>query len=628
MSLLFIRFLTSSSLDLSTVGPYVYTRDPFFRIRAVTYAVDAEEPVQVSDPGEIEMALQLAYGDLFKRKVVFSSEFALSVLSLHSDRLLPKSFFDLRKAAALFGLPKSLSALSRTLALPFPEKPVSAFRLFADPHKEPSDDPDAFSALLAYELDALTALRRSFNNLSKSIRDLVTPMEKEMMDVTTEMNFRGVCLDTDLVHAAASMLYARELEVEKEIASVVGSSRTSDLSAWVACVTDGEVVTMTAPRISGYLSLHPDAPEETRRVLSLIIERSRTAGKKWYAMGARLSDGLIRDNLSYYGGVAGRWAGEGVQLQNLVSSPVPDPEGAVALVKKGASDTLHLTYGDLTETLGALVKYAIIPRFSNCGILSADFHAVEPTVLSWLVGDEDKLSSTDIYAYTASRLFGVPLSGVTPEMRRAGKTAEIACGYGGGPDAVLRAFASSSVSISKARATRIVGDWRAANKGVTALWQSVIPAASRALSTPRAVPLPGTSGRILLRRGETFGRHPSLLVTLPSGRTISYVGIEVAPDCSSLSYLRWTREGYKRVTALGHTLTENIVQGIARDLLADQLMCLPVSYFYPIFTVHDSVVVEAPLDRAPELKRAMEILPSWAHGLRLSVKVKASNTYC
>ena len=82
----------------------------------------------------------------------------------------------------------------------------------------------------------------------------------------------------------------------------------------------------------------------------------------------------------------------------------------------------------------------------------------------------------------------------------------------------------------------------------------------------------------------------------------------------------------------GGKLTENCVQGIARDIMAEAMLRLEANNYKVILTVHDEVIAEVPKTHGksvwdekkksftdPEFNRLMAINPEWADGCPIAV---------
>jgi len=83
--------------------------------------------------------------------------------------------------------------------------------------------------------------------------------------------------------------------------------------------------------------------------------------------------------------------------------------------------------------LGRTMRGFFIPS-PSCVLVDADYSQIELRVLAYLSGDETLIGAfeagADIHAQTASDIFGVPLSFVTPEMRKKAKAVNFGIIYG------------------------------------------------------------------------------------------------------------------------------------------------------------------------------------------------------
>ena len=120
----------------------------------------------------------------------------------------------------------------------------------------------------------------------------------------------------------------------------------------------------------------------------------------------------------------------------------------------------------------------------------------------------------------------------------------------------------------------------------------------------------------------------TLRITLPSGRPLYYpkMCIRYTQEGERLTYYgtNQTTRKWEVIETYGGKLTENIVQAIARDCLAEVLVAIEKDRKYnikTIFHVHDEVVCEV-----PEISAVVELwglrdhfarVPAWAKGLPL-----------
>lgn len=169
---------------------------------------------------------------------------------------------------------------------------------------------------------------------------------------------------------------------------------------------------------------------------------------------AACKDNRCRGMFQFYGANrTGRFAGRLVQMQNLPQNYMPDLAEARALVKAGDMEALSLLYDDVPDPLLQLVRTVFI---SSCGKLFyvADFSAIEARVIAWLAGEnwrsEVFKNGGEIYCASVSKMFKVPAEkhGVNGHIRKKGKIAELALGYGGSVGA-LKAIGTIEMGLAE-----------------------------------------------------------------------------------------------------------------------------------------------------------------------------------
>jgi hypothetical protein len=127
-----------------------------------------------------------------------------------------------------------------------------------------------------------------------------------------------------------------------------------------------------------------------------------------------------------------------------------------------------------------------------------------------------------------------------------------------------------------------------------------------------------------------------LRITLPTGRVISYPfpRLEAGKFGNAMVVFKDTAGG-KFVDcrfgqgAYGGLWTENIVQAVARDLLAAAMLRLEAAGYPIVLHVHDEVVAEVPdgFGSVEEFKRLIAILPDWAAGLPIAAKAREGQRF-
>ena len=187
------------------------------------------------------------------------------------------------------------------------------------------------------------------------------------------------------------------------------------------------------------------------------------------------------------------------------------------------------------------------------------------------------------------------------------------CGYGGGAGA-LKSMGALEMGVEEAELQNLINTWRHANPHITQFWWDVDAAAIKAVTEKKQT-----------RVGKIIFEYKSgiLFVTLPSGRKLSYVKPRMALnkfDRNGLTYEGIAENGkWGRIETYGPKLVENIVQGTARDLLAEAMLRLKKHGFDIVMHIHDEAVLEVPegVSSVEEVCAIMAVQPEWAKGLPL-----------
>lgn len=295
-----------------------------------------------------------------------------------------------------------------------------------------------------------------------------------------------------------------------------------------------------------------------------------------------------------------------------------DLELARSLVKKGRYEDMELLYDSIPNVLSELIRTAFVPG-AGCRFIVADFSAIEARVLAWLAGEDWRLevfrTHGKIYEASAAAMFHVPVEEVTKgsALRQKGKISELALGYGGAAGALI-SMGALDMGIREEELPELVAIWRSANPHITQFWWDVDAAAIRVVKEKK-----------LTRVGKIRFEYQSgiLFVTLPSDRKLSYVKPRL--ELNKFGRMGLAYEGigengkWSCLETYGPKLAENIVQGTARDLLAEAMIRLRQAGFHIVMHIHDEVVLEVPLGTASvtEICNIMAEQPEWAEGLPL-----------
>ena len=442
-----------------------------------------------------------------------------------------------------------------------------------------------------------------------------------------EMNDRGIAIDRDFVEEAVKLDSESRAKLTEEMRRRTGLENPGSVLQlkWWLAERGPRVVSLGKKEAQAMLEETED--EEVREVLKLRLQLAKSSVRKYEAMrSAVCRDGRCRGMFQFYGAPrSGRWAGRIVQLQNLPQNHMPDLDEARALVKAGDGEMLELLYGDVPQVLSELIRTAFVPGGHACFAVS-DFSAIEARVLAHLAGEKWRekvfLAGGDIYAESASRMFGVPVQkhGINGALRQKGKIAELALGYGGAKGA-LKSMGALELGLKEEELDDLVYAWRGANPKIVAFWAEVGDAARAAIRYGKAEELEHLKFEYL---------DGCLRITLPSGRALNYVGAELERGLYGDEVIRYdgldTTKHWTKLETYGPKLTENIVQAVSRDILADALERLRD---YPVVGhVHDEVIVECEDPKEAEaISALMSRSPDWLPDLKLRAEGYSCETY-
>lgn len=237
-----------------------------------------------------------------------------------------------------------------------------------------------------------------------------------------------------------------------------------------------------------------------------------------------------------------------------------------------------------------------------------------------------------IYEASASQMFGVPIEKIKKgnpeyELRQKGKVAELALGYQGGPGALIQMGALEK-GLTEEELPEIVQRWRNSNKRIVDLWYTIQNCAINCLKTGQTQ---------AMQKNIYFSiENGNLTITLPSKRQLFYIAprLEINQFGSeALSYMgqNQTTKKWERIPTYGGKLTENIIQAIARDCLAEAIKNLVNKEYKVLFHIHDEVICEVPKnDEEFNINNAIEIMchvPEWAEGIPLNANGFESDYY-
>ncbi len=325
-----------------------------------------------------------------------------------------------------------------------------------------------------------------------------------------------------------------------------------------------------------------------------VLMQAREASKTWptqikrietFKKQAACRGGNLPVYLNYYGAGPGRWSGgDGTNLQNLSV--------------RGGTRLRRQIRGLICAPLGH-------------SLVVVDSSQIEARGVDWISDQLDYLDlwrhKALIYELFAVQLYGGRVEDITGTQRSAGKTGILGAGYGMGADrCVDYARTTFKIILNLLEADRLIQLYRKTHAEVVKFWYAIDHAFKFVVCHHTTKELAGGRLQIAWVPGEKI-----ISIRLPNGRKLYYHHPRLTTK-GGQTELRTDEHAH----LWGGVLTENVVQAISRDVLAENIytlehMGIPVSLH-----VHDEVVMCVPTEQADDvLKQALEVFsqsPTWA----------------
>ncbi|MDO8615467.1 MAG: DNA polymerase I [Dehalococcoidia bacterium] len=251
----------------------------------------------------------------------------------------------------------------------------------------------------------------------KGMQRLFSEIEMPLVTVLARMELNGVAIDTGALHEMSESLTMEIRRVEEEIYASVGHDFNIGSPIQLSGILFEELRLPRTRRLkTGAYSTDQQALEGLRGlhpIVDYIYEyRELTKLKSTYLdtlpflVNPRTN--RLHTDFNQTGAATGRLSSSNPNVQNI---PV-------------------------RTALGEQIRRAFIARDAGADphLLSADYSQIELRIMAHITGDEALVEAfrrdEDIHAATASQVFGVPLEGVTPDMRRRAKVFNFGVLYG------------------------------------------------------------------------------------------------------------------------------------------------------------------------------------------------------
>jgi len=628
---------TYSDVDLGNCGVYRYVEGDF-HILLFAYAFD-DEDVRVVDMACGETLPKRVVDAIFDENVIkaaWNAQFERTCLSQYFGvRLSPDSWQCSMVWSASLSLPLKLKTAAEVLKTgeqkdDAGERLIKYFSVPCRPTKTnggrtrnlPEHDMEGWQRFKSYCLQDVRTERDIRHKLEAfPLKD----SEWDFYHMDQRINDRGIRIDRTLVEQAITcdlMLSEEMTKKAYELTGLENPNSVSQLKGWLE-ERGIEIDSLGKKDVTAMIKEIDKSglDQEALDMLKLRLQMAKSSVKKYQEADRYVcKDGRAHGLFQFSGANrTQRWAGRGIQLQNLPQNHISTLQEARDLVKLGCFDMVESIYGNTPDILSQLIRTMLIPKEGSMFVV-ADFSAIEARVLAWLAGEEWVLDAfrkgQDLYCTVASQMFHKPVvkHGINGELRQKGKIATLACGYGGSSGALI-SMGALEQGLTESELPDIIESWRLANPKIVQFWWDVEKAAIDTVKDHRE--------RTVRNVGFQFSAN-TLWIVLPSGRRLAYIKPRLQPNRFGRMAITYeglnTANKWSRGETYSGKLVENITQSTARDLLAEAMWRMEKAGLAIVGHVHDEVILEVPTGSVTveDVTRIMNENPSWAEGLPLS----------
>lgn len=637
--MLAIDFETASACDITTAGGHEYARHHTTFILCMAFAFDDEPPTVYVPQRELTRAMVKPQDFVYPivttipNKVIdyikkggevlaHNAQFDWAIWAHQMPDTAPKieQMICTSAMACSMALPASLDELTTVLKTDH-KKNAMGTRLINKMCKPPFlTSKDLLVDMVTYCAEDVKAMVSVYPRLMP-----LTAEERDVWTINARINERGLPIDTQL----ASECIRLAAEADQELAALAGMPLVglrSPKQMKARCAELGqEMDSFSKTELASTKIKNKDV----QALLDIREQVCKSSIKKFNAMlEASETDGRARGNHVYHRATTGRFAGSGIQIQNLPRPNLKNPDEVVAYI---------LQQGALPSSIGPLHKKGAISSllrsciFTHDEFYCSDFSAIEVRVIFWLADEQGGLDlyrkGEDIYCATASKVFGYPCNKKDqPRERQIGKALVLGANYGLGAQGFARNCEGQGVDLLGQDPQKLVDGYRAAFSNVPKLWQSCEKAAMAAIRNPTKT---ATAGGFL--QFKFSAKWKSLCCILPSGRVIHWPNARIEKGETPWGQVKDQihYDGYLGVTKSWGTKTthgadicQSAVQAVARDMLCNAMIYLDRAGFPIVLHVHDEIMAEMPVgaERFKEFERIMATPATWAEGCPIAVE--------
>ena len=647
-----LDFETASCCDLKKAGAWRYSEDVTTEILCLCFTVPTlGENFEIERWTPEEQSNRILRHLAQRADVMFVAHNAGFEKAIWRNIMVPlyglpdipnSRWDDTLAACAMRALPLDLDRATLHLRLSVQkDKEGSNFtKRLSKPNRKGYYDrsPESFARVYRYCQQDVLAERDLRERLGP-----LPPGERNVWLLDQRINERGIRLDLPFIEAAQRVVDRATYPLVEEFQQITGGlnvGQVAKVKAWVenqgvfldslnrealAALLGDEGTEEEVPADMGGL------PANVRRALYIRSVIGSASVKKLNRMSQCVAmDGRVRGTMQYHGAGPGRWAGRLFQPHNFPRGTIKkSPDVMVKAIMTGDPAIVERDIGPAIESVVSSLRHAIIAAPGHV-LLSGDFAGVEARLVLAASGQHDKTeimaSGQDVYCDMAQSIYKKPINKKDhPEERQTGKNSVLGLGFGMGWKKFKMKYGAG---LTEEFCQQVVKTYREEwAPGVPKMWWALEEAALETVKNGRAHEAYGALFEIEDRW---------LTMRLPSGRKLWYFNPTLVkramPWDDTDIRMAWTYKAmktgqWKTLDAFGGLLTENVIQGLARDLMVGAMFKLEKNGFPIILTVHDEIVCEPLAENADEkaFREIMEELPEWAKLIKMPVAVE---TWC
>lgn len=652
-----LDFETQSTCNIKKCGAWVYSEDPTTHVLMLYYKIDGI--VYSWFPGDPPpKKLFDAMEDLERYTVAFNIGFEQAIwinimIPMYgwSDVVYRANWEDTQAMCAYKSLPLALDRVGGLLNLDMQKdaEGKKSLNIIMKPHPKsgsmtyyPKKYPSGSGVFNDYdnllrntskycEMDV-----NSEEELSNTL-GILPPGERKVWQLDQKINRRGVRIDMPYAVACQRIVDKELIPLRAGFKEITGYNPTqrAKVKGWFN--ENGLSIPDTQKETIELVSERTDLPEDVSYILSIFRKLNSTSIAKLKSMrDCTGSDGRVRGLLQYHGATTGRWSGRLLQPQNFPRGTIDKkkfkeeygldltPDILVEALMTEDPEHVREMFGCPIEAVSSGLRHALIPTEGRL-FCAGDFKTIEARVVLALAGQWDKVGiirkGEDIYCNLASMIYGRTITKEDENERNDGKGGVLGLGFQMGPSKFQSKYAPDKpLSFAKG----VVGIYREDfAPEVPKLWRAFEQASMQAVWT----------GAPQEAYGIRFAMEGQwLTVRLPSGRKLNYFNAHKVnkPMPWDEDDIRpgWAYQAVKTgrvqvIHAYGGHITENIVQAIARDLMADRMFVAEANNFPLVLTIHDELISEPLIKYAdPDaFEQILEDAPRWA--IELGIPLEA-----